>query len=206
VPLQFLPQLAPNIGFIEKRRRAEVVHRALDALFPPARHNDDRDVTRNGVFLDAAAACRQALEDLSTLIGETGAVVRVGPLPWVMADEVQLAQLFQNLIGNAIKYRAENAPVVEITADSEAGQVQIQVRDNGIGIDPQFHKRIFEVFQRLHNKDQYSGTGIGLAICKKIALRMGGDIWVESQLGQGSTFCFTAGRIGAGPGSDTSDD
>jgi PAS domain S-box-containing protein len=140
---------------------------------------------------DAQAVCQAAIENLAAVVEETNADIRCAGLPRVMADEGQLIQLFQNLIGNALKYRAEQTPIVEIDSHTRGNVVRFSVRDNGIGIDPNFHKKIFEIFQRLHTKDQYSGTGIGLAICKKIALRMGGDIWVESQAGGGSTFLFT---------------
>jgi chemotaxis family two-component system sensor kinase Cph1 len=108
-----------------------------------------------------------------------------------MADEVQLVQLFQNLISNAIKYRSSEPPVVQVAAQHQEGQWVFSVRDNGIGIEPQYVGRIFVIFQRLHTQEEYSGTGIGLAIAAKIVERHGGQIWVESALGQGATFYFT---------------
>jgi light-regulated signal transduction histidine kinase (bacteriophytochrome) len=114
------------------------------------------------------------------------------PLPAVHADETQLGQLFQNLVGNAIKYRGSDLPHVHVSAtrNGKTGWT-FAVADNGIGIDPQYFERIFGVFQRLHGREKYSGTGIGLAICKKIVERHGGTISVESQPGRGSTFRFT---------------
>jgi light-regulated signal transduction histidine kinase (bacteriophytochrome) len=106
-------------------------------------------------------------------------------------DESQIVQLFQNLIGNALKFRSERPPHVHIDARPGEGRWVFRVQDNGIGIDPQYFERVFQVFQRLHTRTKYPGTGIGLAICKKIVERHGGKIWVESRPGQGSTFCFS---------------
>jgi light-regulated signal transduction histidine kinase (bacteriophytochrome) len=108
-----------------------------------------------------------------------------------MADSTQLAQVFQNLIINGIKFHSEEAPQICISAEKKASEWVFSVQDNGIGIDPQYSEKIFEVFKRLHNKETYPGTGIGLAVCKKIVERHGGRIWVESELGKGSTFYFT---------------
>ena len=113
------------------------------------------------------------------------------PLPEVLADNTQMAQVFQNLIINGIKFHSEEAPKIHISAEKKAKEWVFSVKDNGIGIDPQYSEKIFEVFKRLHNKEDYPGTGIGLAICKKIFERHGGRIWVESELGKGSTFYFT---------------
>lgn len=135
-----------------------------------------------------------ALTNLGNAIEDSGAVVTNGPLPPVRADEIQLAQLFQNLIGNAIKYRAESAPEVHISARQKHGRWQFSVKDNGLGIEPQYYDRIFGMFQRLHNRDQFSGTGIGLAICRKIVERNGGEISVTSTPGNGSTFHFFLGE------------
>ena len=115
-------------------------------------------------------------------------------MPEVVADSVQLTQLFQNLIGNAMKFHGAEAPRIHVGAETREQVWVFTVKDNGIGLDPQYADRIFMMFQRLHNKVEYPGTGIGLAICKKIVERHGGRIWVESQAGQGSTFGFTLAR------------
>ncbi len=106
-------------------------------------------------------------------------------------DAIQIMQVFQNLIGNAIKFRSESSLDIHIGARQEPARWVFSVRDNGIGIDSQYFERIFQIFQRLHTRKQYPGTGIGLAICKKIVERHGGTIWVESESGKGSTFCFS---------------
>jgi light-regulated signal transduction histidine kinase (bacteriophytochrome) len=112
-------------------------------------------------------------------------------LPKVVADSTQLAQVFQNLIANGIKFHGEEAPKIHISADKKDKEWVFSVQDNGIGIDPQYSEKIFEVFKRLHKKEEYPGTGIGLSVCKKIVERHGGRICVESELGKGSTFYFT---------------
>ncbi|MBI3604091.1 MAG: hypothetical protein HY205_06540 [Nitrospirae bacterium] len=137
------------------------------------------------------AVLDRALQNLKLAIEDSGAVVTHDPLPTVLGDEGQLVQLFQNLIGNAVKFRGTETPRVHVSAESRDGDVVFSVRDNGIGIDPQFTDRIFLIFERLHQQEQYPGTGIGLAICQKIVQRHGGRIEVESQPGKGTTFRFT---------------
>jgi len=140
-------------------------------------------------------ALKQTLFNLRAAIKDSGAVVTHSPLPAVFADETQLIQLFQNLVGNAIKYRRSELPSVHISAMPDGGtRWMFSVRDNGLGIDPQYFDRIFGMFQRLHKREEFAGTGIGLAICKKIVERHGGSISVDSQLGQGSTFSFALAR------------
>jgi PAS domain S-box-containing protein len=148
--------------------------------------------TKGKDLLDTSSeeALQQALRNLRTAIEESGAVVTHDPLPTVLADEMQLTQMFQNLVGNAIKYQNAGVPQVHISVARNGEKWIFSVQDNGLGIDPQYFERIFGMFQRLHKREEFAGTGIGLAICKKIAERHGGGISVESQLGQGSTFRF----------------
>jgi len=145
-------------------------------------------------FMQAEVACNSALENLQESVKESNAQVSVGPLPGVFGDATQLTQLFQNLIGNAIKYRNERRPEIRVAARPNGNEWIFSVQDNGIGIEPQYSERIFQMFQRLHTRKEYSGTGIGLAVCRKIVERHGGTIWVEAQPGQGSTFLFTIPR------------
>jgi PAS domain S-box-containing protein len=140
---------------------------------------------------DCSTVFDMVVANLGEAIRESAAVVTHGPLPTVLADRGQLTQLFQNLIGNAIKYCGERAPEIRVEAMRSVDGWQFSVRDNGIGIEPQFHERIFVIFQRLHTRAEYPGTGIGLALCRKIVERHAGRIWVASQLGQGATFSFT---------------
>jgi light-regulated signal transduction histidine kinase (bacteriophytochrome) len=136
-------------------------------------------------------ALRLGLANLKVAIEESGAKVTYDKMPDVVADDSQLVQLFQNLVGNAIKFRGDKAPEVHVVAQPNGRECVFGVRDNGIGIDPKHTERIFQVFQRLHDRTQYPGTGIGLSICKKIVERHGGRIWVESAPGQGATFWFS---------------
>jgi light-regulated signal transduction histidine kinase (bacteriophytochrome) len=137
------------------------------------------------------AVLDEVRSQLSTVVSETGAVIDCLELPTVQGDRIQLVQLMQNLIGNGIKYCRAAVPRIEVSASRGDGEWLVAVRDNGIGIPRKFRERIFKIFQRLHTRDEYAGTGIGLAICKRIVERHGGRIWVESEAGQGSTFCFT---------------
>jgi PAS domain S-box-containing protein len=141
----------------------------------------------------AGTALGKALDNLQRTIEQTGATVHFKDLPPVRAYEVHLIQLFQNLIGNALKYRSEAVPVIEVTArpDTAEGRWLFAVKDNGIGIDPAYHQQVFGIFRRLHPAERFPGTGIGLAICQKVVERYGGRIWVESDEGRGSTFLFT---------------
>jgi chemotaxis family two-component system sensor kinase Cph1 len=146
---------------------------------------------RNMRHINAAVALEKAIYDLGSAIEGSGAKITYDQLPVVVANESQIARLFQNLIGNSIKFRGEKKPKIHVSAEQKENEWVFSVRDNGIGIDPQFDKRIFVVFQRLHTRQEYEGTGMGLSFCKKIVDLHGGRIWVESELGKGSTFYFT---------------
>jgi signal transduction histidine kinase len=149
-----------------------------------------RNTTGTG-SVDCEALMPEVLQILGSAIEESGAVVTHGQLPVVQADRTQMAQLLQNLIGNAIKFRGTEPPLVSVQAEKSGPQWLFSVNDNGIGIAPEYAENIFVVFQRLHARNEYPGNGIGLAICKKIVERNGGKIWVESQPGCGSSFKFT---------------
>lgn len=149
--------------------------------------------TRPKIFapVESEKALQDALSNLTVLVEENSARVTHDPMPRVQGDIIQLTQLFQNLVGNAIKFRNEPDPVVHVGVERNGGLWRFSVRDNGIGIARKDFDRIFVVFQRLHSRSKYPGTGIGLAACKKIVDRHGGKIWVESEPNQGSTFYFT---------------
>ena len=140
---------------------------------------------------DCAGVVGLAIKNLQKAIQESGAGITCDQLPTVLADKMQLLQLFQNLLANAIKFRTERAPEIRITAQHTDGSWQFAVKDNGIGIEPRHFDRIFLIFQRLHSRRHYPGTGMGLAICKKIVDRHGGTIWPVSDPGMGTTFFFT---------------
>src|SRR6202165_2433433 len=148
-------------------------------------------VGRNGVAcgrVDCDAAMEEVLKSLGPAIQESGAVVTHGELPAVWADRSQMTQVFQNLVGNAIKFRGKEPPVISVQAEKAGQQWLFSVSDNGIGIAPEYAENIFVVFQRLHARTEYPGNGIGLAICKKIIERNGGKIWVEARAGHGSEY------------------
>jgi len=147
--------------------------------------------TREPEFTDCEFILNQVLSNLKLIITENNATISHGSLPKVMIDSTQLVQIFQNMIINGIKFHSEVSPKIHISAEKKENEWVFSVQDNGIGIDPQYFKTIFEIFKRPHKSEEYSGTGIGLAICKKIVERYGGHIWVESELGKGSTFYFT---------------
>jgi PAS domain S-box-containing protein len=168
---------------------ASRMHRLIQDLLAYSRVG-----TKGSDLLDYSSeeALQQALINLRATIGDSGARVTHDPLPVVLADEMQLIQLFQNLVGNAIKYQSPGIPQIHVSAARNIEKKWIfSVKDNGLGIDSQYFERIFGMFQRLHKREEFAGTGIGLAICKKIVERHGGNISVESQPGQGSTFRFS---------------
>jgi light-regulated signal transduction histidine kinase (bacteriophytochrome) len=134
---------------------------------------------------------REALDSLHAAIVESGAEVTYTALPTVLGDPGQLEQILTNLLGNALKFRGTESPRVHVSAERAGRMWVFCVSDNGIGIAPEYFERIFVIFQRLHARDEYQGTGVGLAICKKIAERHGGRIWVESSVGHGTQFSFT---------------
>ena len=179
-------------------RSQEIAQHAVDGAARMQRLIEDllaysRVGTRGGtaVLVDTGQTVREALLNLESAVRESGATIDAVDLPTVPADPTQLRQLFQNLLGNAIKFRSDRPLRLEIKARPVEARWEFSVRDNGIGIEKDYFDRIFVIFQRLHSRDEYPGTGIGLAICKKIVERHGGRIWVESEPGQGTTFFFT---------------
>ena len=141
--------------------------------------------------VDTSSVLSEVFINLKTIIDESGAIIECDKMPKITANYLEMVQLFQNLIVNAIKYRSQNPLKIHINARSEGEMWIFSIKDNGIGIDPQYKERIFDMFQRLHAKTEYSGTGIGLAICKKIVENHGGKIWVDSTVGEGTTFNFS---------------
>jgi light-regulated signal transduction histidine kinase (bacteriophytochrome) len=175
------------IGFIvhNAERMEKLVHDLLDFSRIDVR----------GMDFFSRTSCEMALDDaianIRPLIEETRADITRDPLPWVMGDLVQLTRLFQNLLVNSIKYRGAEAPRIHVAAELDGGAWRFSVKDNGIGIDPQYAEKIFGIFKCLQPRDRSSGSGMGLAICRKILSRHEGRIWVESELGKGATFYFT---------------
>jgi light-regulated signal transduction histidine kinase (bacteriophytochrome) len=149
--------------------------------------------TRGGSFspADLNAVLDEALHNLQTSINSSQAIITRAALPTLAVDATQMMQLFQNLIGNALKFCGERTPEIFVGAQKEPGRWVFSIGDNGIGIEPQYFERVFQIFQRLHTRKHYPGTGIGLAICKKIVERHDGAIWIKSEPGQGATFYFS---------------
>ncbi len=183
-------------GKLDARADEYIAHAVDGATRMKALINDLLEYSRVGTRLNALQStdCNQvlqsALRNLQTAMEEKKAQVTSDPLPTLLADETRLMQLLQNLIGNALKFSGDRPPAIHVSAKRVDGSWQFSVRDNGIGIEPQYAQRIFGVFQRLHTRREYPGTGIGLAICKRIVERHGGRIWLESEPGKGSTFHF----------------
>jgi signal transduction histidine kinase len=174
------------IGYAsEGAQRMQVLIQDLLAFSRVGRNVARREVECNSMMLEI-------LQTLSSSIQESGAAITAGALPTLWGDRTQLAQIFQNLIGNAIKFRKQEEPlVISVSAEKNDLEWRFKVTDNGIGIAPEHLENVFVVFQRLHARTEYPGNGIGLAICKKIVERSGGKIWVESEVGHGSSFIFT---------------
>jgi light-regulated signal transduction histidine kinase (bacteriophytochrome) len=167
------------------RRMQDLINDLLQYARVERRPRDFRPMAAETIVGDALA-------NLAGAIGESGASIVVDALPTLTCDASQLTQVFQNLIGNAIKFRKpDQAPVIKVTATRENHGWRLAVADNGIGIEPRFFERIFQMFQRLHARGEYEGTGIGLALCKKIVERHGGQMRVASAPGHGATFSFT---------------
>ena len=209
-----LRMVASYVGLLERRYRGRLdsdaddfIEFAVDgARRMQALLNGLLDLSRVGTRgrepepTESEAVLRDALINLEQAIGQAGAEVSHDPLPTVLGDRVQLTQLFQNLISNAVKFNASRRPRVVVTARRAGSMWEFGVADNGIGIDPAHFERIFQVFQRLHTRETYVGTGIGLAVCRKIVERHGGTIRIESAKGQGATFCFTLQAAEGGAG------
>jgi light-regulated signal transduction histidine kinase (bacteriophytochrome) len=184
--LEFLGYLHTGATRMELLVRDLLAYTQVGRLDPPA-----EDVDANEVLT-------ATIDALSGAIIQSDATVTGDSMPAVRVHATHLKQLFQNLIGNAIKYRSkERAPVVHVSAERQSGFCRFSVRDNGIGIAPEYKEHIFGLFKRLHSGDEYSGTGIGLAICQRIVERYHGRIWVESELGNGSEFIFVLPASGA---------
>ena len=206
-----LRMVASYVGLLERRYRGKLdadaddfIEFAVDgARRMQALLNGLLDLSRVGTRgrepepIESEAALRDALINLEQAIADAGAEVSQEPLPTVLGDRIQLTQLFQNLVSNAVKFNASDRPRVAVTAQRAGSMWEFAVADNGIGIDPAHFDRIFQVFQRLHTRDTYEGTGIGLSVCRKIVERHGGTIWPESAKGQGATFRFTLKAIEA---------
>ncbi|MBI0582127.1 MAG: hypothetical protein JET69_03835 [Methanomassiliicoccales archaeon] len=166
---------------------AERMRQLINDLLQISRIGSDR----NFATVDLDQLTKVVLDSMNVAIEESKAIVSVGPLPTVWGDETQLAQVIQNLIGNALKFHGPEPPTVEVSARERTKEWVIAVKDNGIGIDPTYAGKLFKMFSRLNTSNEYPGTGIGLAICKKIVEQHGGRIWFESEPGKGTTFCFT---------------
>jgi light-regulated signal transduction histidine kinase (bacteriophytochrome) len=191
--------LADHYGGQLDKKAKEYIAYAVDGAIRMQRLVNDlltysRIATRGNPIetTDSHSILGEAIRNLATLIEESKTIVTNEELPLVRGDASQLVQLFQNLLANAIKFRGADFPRVHVSVRDDGSEWVFSVRDNGIGIDRQYADRIFVIFQRLHTRQEYPGTGIGLAVCKRIVERHGGKIWLESEPGQrGSTFFFT---------------
>ena len=140
---------------------------------------------------DINVILKKVLQNLQIALDENKVEISIGQMPKIMADDVQMIQLFQNLIGNAIKFKGDAPPIISVKCEEQNKEFIFSISDNGIGIEKEYYDRIFMIFQRLHTRDQYPGTGIGLAVCRKIVERHGGGIWLDSEFGKGTTFYFS---------------
>lgn len=209
-PLQLMARHARLLADRYRSRLEAEADRSLDYLLSSA---DRMQVMIDGIMdylrvgsgqtsdrVNFGAAVDEAVGSLAVHVDETGARIQHNGLPVLAADRFQMVHLFQNLIGNAMKFCGAASPRIVIAAVERDADWQFTVRDNGIGIDPRHHQRIFEMFHRLHTAEEFPGTGIGLAMCRRIVERHGGRIWVNSTQGNGSTFCLTIPKTSHGPG------
>jgi len=209
-PLQLMVRHARLLGDRYRSRLEREADRSLDHLLSNA---DRMQIMIDGIMdylrvgsgqtsdtVNFGAVVDEVVARLAAPVEETRARIRHNGLPVLTADRFQMVHLFQNLIGNAIKFRGAASPRIVVAAEERDADWQFGVKDNGIGIDPRHHQRIFEMFHRLHTTEEYLGTGIGLAMCRRIVERHGGRIWVNSTPGDGSTFCLTIPKTLLGPG------
>jgi len=166
------------------QRLSTLIRDLLEVSRVDSRAQNFLPVSLDEVLNDALNLLRETLDDADTQVHSE-------PLPVVLGDRSQLVQLFQNLVGNAVKYRGSEPPQIHVSSQRRGHEWQLRVRDQGIGIHPEQHERVFEIFRRLHTQKAYPGTGIGLAVCRRVVTRHGGRIWIESEAPQGSTFVFT---------------
>ena len=197
--------VASYLGLLERRsaekldeKEKQYVHYAVDGAQRMQQMISDllaysRVSTHGRDFAqaDLSEVLRHALANLEVAIAEKGAKISCDPMPAASVDASQFIQIFQNLIGNAVKFTSDRTPEIHIGCERRGGEWEFSVRDNGIGIENGDFERVFQLFQRLHSRSEYPGTGIGLAVCKKIVERHGGRIWLESKFGEGTTFLFT---------------
>lgn len=195
--VSFLQLLQQRYGSLLDDKAQEYINIAVDGGKRMQKMISDllqysRISTRGNKFIlmNLETILTNVLSDLQLSMQESGAIVTYDPLPALEVDKTQMEQLFLNLLSNAIKFRGASTPTIHISAKQDGDAWVISIQDNGIGIDMAYAKRLFQIFQRLHTRDEYPGTGIGLAVCKRIVERHGGQIWVESQPGEGSTFSF----------------
>ena len=182
-------QLEQDAGDYVQRtiNSSRLMNRMIDDLYTYAKVGREGELVPTDCNKVLTAVC----DNLRATFEESGAVVTMDPLPKVLGVDSELSRLFQNLIGNAVKFRGDRPVIVHVGARAEDNGWTFFVQDNGIGFEPEYAERIFKIGERLHNKTKYPGTGFGLAICRKIVERHGGRIWVHSQPGEGSTFLFT---------------